>query len=624
MSEANITDKRDLSDGGPSEEAPSRVSSPPRKKKQKTNGAVGVLSHPAEINEKYVEKSFKDCMRAVFQDGVEATHIGTCIGTEAAVITNPFTCCVLPNFVKDERFLKGLKEELLELDFNNKSNDLYKFQQSDALQNFTSLYITALKKLLYEDFLSWLREVTGIPFINTFDLTCSKYNYTDVLLCHDDELEGRRVAFILYLVPTWAKKDGGLLDLFDMDEHGQPKSVVKSLVPNWNNFVFFEVTPKSFHQVSEVLNQDKCRLSVSGWFHGPTVPRPAPYIEPRCTLTPHVDTQETLFYEWINESYLDFGNQSEVQDTFSDESEIQLSRFFEKEKYEAVLTQLQNSDIRWKSRGPANKRHYKSAELTSLPPVIQECLSVMQSEHMFLLLSNFTALRLHAQAPCSDDDDDDDDDDEVEDVQEKTEEGLDDEDGEKVNGTRCKLGSEEGKRKPEARIVDHHDDEDEREEVTKERGEQSEEAQDGDVHEQGTSQKDGTGLQDGVVIKMKREASTPRCRAEVRKWTHGCYTLLHDTDTEGSEFALDASVFFNTHGVSQATGGFVSYIAKGEDEELLSVLPEENSLSLVYRDKETLKFVKHINHSYRTSRGSNGNPQNSHCAFYELYLVYYE
>ena len=51
-----------------------------------------------------------------------------------------------------------------------------------------------------------------------------------------------------------------------------------------------------------------------------------------------------------------------------------------------------------------------------------------------------------------------------------------------------------------------------------------------------------------VVIKMKREASTPRCRAEVRKWTHGCYTLLHDTDTEGSEFALDASVFFNTHG----------------------------------------------------------------------------
>lgn len=39
----------------------------------------------------------------------------------------------------------------------------------------------------------------------------------DVLLCHDDELEGRRIAFILYLVPPWEKSDGGTLDLFSTD-----------------------------------------------------------------------------------------------------------------------------------------------------------------------------------------------------------------------------------------------------------------------------------------------------------------------------------------------------------------------------------------------------------------------
>lgn len=39
----------------------------------------------------------------------------------------------------------------------------------------------------------------------------------DVLLCHDDELEGRRIAFILYLVPPWAKSDGGTLDLYSTD-----------------------------------------------------------------------------------------------------------------------------------------------------------------------------------------------------------------------------------------------------------------------------------------------------------------------------------------------------------------------------------------------------------------------
>lgn len=39
----------------------------------------------------------------------------------------------------------------------------------------------------------------------------------DVLLCHDDELEGRRVAFILYLVPPWQSSDGGTLDLYTTD-----------------------------------------------------------------------------------------------------------------------------------------------------------------------------------------------------------------------------------------------------------------------------------------------------------------------------------------------------------------------------------------------------------------------
>jgi len=30
--------------------------------------------------------------------------------------------------------------------------------------------------------------------------------------------------------------------------------------------------------------------------------------------------------------------------------------------------------------------------------------------------------------------------------------------------------------------------------------------------------------------------------------------------------------------------------------QLLTVIPVENSLALIYRDKETLRFVKHINH----------------------------
>lgn len=50
--------------------------------------------------------------------------------------------------------------------------------------------------------------------------SAAKCVIADVLLCHDDELEGRRIAFILYLVPPWEKSDGGTLDLFSTDGKG--------------------------------------------------------------------------------------------------------------------------------------------------------------------------------------------------------------------------------------------------------------------------------------------------------------------------------------------------------------------------------------------------------------------
>lgn len=48
-------------------------------------------------------------------------------------------------------------------------------------------------------------------------LILSDLIFTDVLLCHDDELEGRRVAFIFYLLPPWNPSDGGALDLYSTD-----------------------------------------------------------------------------------------------------------------------------------------------------------------------------------------------------------------------------------------------------------------------------------------------------------------------------------------------------------------------------------------------------------------------
>ena len=106
---------------------------------------------------------------------------------------------------------------------------------------------------------------------------------------------GRRIAYIMYFVPPWTAEDGGSLDLFDRDTKGCPKSIVKSLIPAMNTMVCFEVTPKSFHQVSEVFTKDKTRLSIGGWFHGATVPRPPKYIEPSFILQSPISISEGKF-----------------------------------------------------------------------------------------------------------------------------------------------------------------------------------------------------------------------------------------------------------------------------------------------------------------------------------------
>ena len=74
-------------------------------------------------------------------------------------------------------------------------------------------------------------------------------------------VKGRKVAFILYLTEdNWTEADGGMLELFDIDEKGNPDKVVRKLLPEGNSFALFEVSPVSFHTVSEVLSETKTRL----------------------------------------------------------------------------------------------------------------------------------------------------------------------------------------------------------------------------------------------------------------------------------------------------------------------------------------------------------------------------
>nr|XP_019954256.1 PREDICTED: prolyl 3-hydroxylase OGFOD1 [Paralichthys olivaceus] len=469
----------------------------------------------------------------------------------------PFPHCVIKNFLGSETFVENLQRELLALNFHEKSNDLYKFKQSEDLKKRTEPHIAGLRSALFGRFRSWLGEVLGVELEPTVDISCARYEYTDVLLCHDDELEGRRVAFILYLVPPWQSSDGGTLDLYTTDGNFQPQSIVKSLVPSWNSLVLFEVSPVSFHQVSEVLSQDKCRLSLSGWFHGPSLERPPRHVEPTLPRSPHLPRDETLLLEWVNPIYLDISYQEQIQEEFEDSSEIQLKDFLKEEKFRAVGEALRLSQIQWTRRGPPNKRCYEAASLDTVPQCVSACWELLRSEAFFLLLSNFTGLRLHFLCPADDDD-------------------------EKKDEEREKKGEQE-------------------------------EAGEAEATSSSTESPSANG-------NREKELSTPVCCGELRRWSHGAYTLLHDGEAARAEYALDLLLPFGCADWQSEFGGFSCYVANEEDEELLTVYPEDNSLALVYRDKETLKFVKHVNN--KSSCDSAGS---SACrAFYDFSLVYYE
>ncbi|KAM9374044.1 prolyl 3-hydroxylase OGFOD1 [Phaethornis superciliosus] len=493
----------------------------------------------------------------------EAWGRGEPLRYEAAVVLEPvpFRHGLIPGFLADPGFAEPLREELQGLGFRGRRTDLLSLRQSRELGGRPEPHIAALRHALSEEFRAWLSAVTQIELEPTIDISCSKYEYTDVLLCHDDELEGRRIAFILYLVPPWEKSDGGTLDLYSTDEHSQPQQIVKSLVPSWNTLVFFEVSPVSFHQVSEVLSEEKCRLSVSGWFHGPPIARPAHQGEAALPRAPHIPHDHEILYEWVNLLYLNMDSQAQIQEEFEERSEILLKDFLKKEKYQLLCEALENKDIKWSSRGPANKRFYEAAEEDSLPDVLKQFLQFLRSEALFLLLSNFTGLKLHFLAPS-------------------------DEDEEAGEGRVAEAAGQE-EAEHDAASSPHQP-------------------------EQAVS------VPEAEDSKAQNGLGTPVCAGELRHWTHGHYTLVHDT--QATEFALDLLFFCGCEDWDPEYGGFTCYIAKGEDEELLTVNPEDNCLALVYRDKETMKFVKYINH--RSLACLKKRPNRT--GFWDFSFVYYE
>ncbi len=177
----------------------------------------------------------------------------------------PYPHAAIENFLNPAK-ANLLERALLKHRFERKESDLFAFWQTIDLRDSEDPVIKEFLAVMASDEVrEWLKAITGIR-VKSLDAMGVIYRDTDRLLCHDDELEDRKIAYILNLSDGFTKKDGGALAILDSDKKGRPRNVVRRIAPKHNTFSFFTVSTKSHHMVEEVLAQ-KDRLTIGGWFH---------------------------------------------------------------------------------------------------------------------------------------------------------------------------------------------------------------------------------------------------------------------------------------------------------------------------------------------------------------------
>lgn len=181
----------------------------------------------------------------------------------------PFPHLVLRDFCFREKMI-GVLKALSKEPLYEKESDLFQFMQTGDLSITNDKVLQEFCQFLSSvDFITYLRCLTGLKisydnYGKIVDFFGSVYQDTDYLLCHDDFLEGRKIAFNVYL-SNFDAGEGGSLNLLS-SKQGKPWKVVKKIIPRFNTFAFFAVSKTSFHEVEEVL-VEKQRIALSGWWH---------------------------------------------------------------------------------------------------------------------------------------------------------------------------------------------------------------------------------------------------------------------------------------------------------------------------------------------------------------------
>lgn len=162
--------------------------------------------------------------------------------------SKPFEHSVFNNFLCKSQ-LNKLTEIYQGLKFKDNKSDLYNFSQSQELNKMVEIQF--FKKALDELFKEYYNDMEN-TYYNIFG---SYYKKGDYLLCHDDLVENRILAFTYYLEDF----ESGKLLLYENDCVTENKKIDVTK----NRLVIFKVGSTSFHEVSECTSDG--RKALSGW-----------------------------------------------------------------------------------------------------------------------------------------------------------------------------------------------------------------------------------------------------------------------------------------------------------------------------------------------------------------------
>ena len=173
-----------------------------------------------------------------------------------------------------------LRNLLYSIEFRHFMEDMNQLPRNTLIHNTTTATTTSISRnssTIDDDSKSQQQQI---------DCACNCHMTTCHLLCHDDVIGTRKISYILYLTEPdtiWTQSDGGALELYDSYETSLtntstdtdttttlriPHTVpCQSILPIFNSMVFFVVQPGySYHSVQEVFGP-RPRLSIQGWYH---------------------------------------------------------------------------------------------------------------------------------------------------------------------------------------------------------------------------------------------------------------------------------------------------------------------------------------------------------------------